>query len=106
MTNGVDMVKDGLPPIAVATGVIVNQASPNTTLQIIGAIVGVIGIFATLWRCWEARRANNETANANNFNRMKWEHENGSNTTRKTTTTSEAKKQQTSGNSKSKKKAR
>lgn len=96
MTNGVDMVKDGLPPVAIATGVIANQASPSTVLQIIGATVGVIGIFATLWRCWEARRANNETASANKFNRMKWEHENASNAT-STTTKTEAEKQQASG---------
>jgi len=97
MTNGVDMVKDGLPPIAVATGVIVNQSSPYTTLQIIGAVIGAIGAFAALWRCWEYRRAIN-------LEQLRWEHENGSNKISETTTGSKTEKQQTPSNGKSKKK--
>ena len=77
MANGVNMVKDSLPYVALGTGGGMTQ-TPYPPLQVIGIIVGIIGGFAAIWRCWEAKRAND-------FDIMKWKHENADNTSSKET---------------------
>lgn len=67
MRNGVDLVKDTTPYVAVSTGGALTL-SPALILQIVGVVVGIGGFIMAFFRWKEAKRAND-------LNERKWEYE-------------------------------
>lgn len=57
MKNGVDLVKDTTPYVAMSTGGALTL-SPAFILQVIGVVVGVAGAILAFFRWKEAKRAN------------------------------------------------
>lgn len=72
--NGVDMVKDATPFVAISGGGALTL-TPVLLLQIAGVIIGGAGIVLGYFRYQVAQRQELETKRANDLNQEKWEHE-------------------------------
>lgn len=75
MINGSDLeMKDAVGPSAMATGFTLTM-TPALALQIVGAIVGLLGIYYTRARIVESRLARLETKRANDLaeEKFNWE---------------------------------
>jgi hypothetical protein len=98
--NGVDMVKDATPFVAMSGGGALTL-TPVLFLQIAGAIIGAAGVVLGYMRYRVADKQQAETKRANDLNQQKWEHE-----LAKSQNSEKTEKQQSPGDGKSKKKTR
>lgn len=72
--NGVDMVKDATPFVAMSGGGALTL-TPVLFLQIAGAIIGAAGVVLGYMRYRVADKQQAETKRANDLNQEKWEFE-------------------------------
>lgn len=56
---GVDMVKDIIPPSVTGGGVMMATKAPEFWFQVLGVVIGVLGLILGYYRYKEAKRANN-----------------------------------------------
>lgn len=99
--NGVDMVKDATPFVAISGGGALTL-TPVLFLQIAGVIIGAAGVVLGCMRYRVADKQQAETKRANDLNQEKWEFEKNA----KSQNSKKAEEQQSPGDGKSKKKAR